>query len=179
MLFNVYGEVSKVDIFLEKIVKQKKSINDYAVIFGLVILSLCLILFIMSISALSAFFPLLGCGIIWIAYILIKGRNIEYEYIVTNGDLDIDKIIAQRKRKRIFSATAKDFEIIAKKSGPKYDYNVQNIKKKLITVSSLNSPDVYFGTLVKDGEKTVVFFEPTQKMLESLKKYNPMSVFID
>ena len=167
------------DIFLEKIVKQKKTANDYAIIFGLVILSLVLVLFIMSIRALSAFAPLLVCGIIWLAYILIKGRNIEYEYIVTNGDLDIDKIIAQRKRKRIFAATAKDFEIIAKKSSPKYDYNIQNIKKKLNTVSSLNSPDVYFGTLVKDGEKTVVFFEPTQKMLESLKKYNPMNVFID
>lgn len=167
------------DIFLEKIVKQKKSINDYAIIFGLIILSLFLTFFILSLSALAAFAPLLICGIIWIAYILIKGRNIEYEYIVTNGDLDIDKIIAQRKRKRIFAATAKDFEIIAKKSSPKYDYNVQNIKKKLITVSSLNSPDVYFGTLVKDGEKTVVFFEPTQKMLESMQRYNPRNVFID
>ncbi len=167
------------DIFLEKIVKQKKTITDYAMIFGLIVLSFFLVLIIFSISALSAFAPLLIFGIIWLAYILIKGRNIEYEYIVTNGDLDIDKIIAQRKRKRVFAATAKDFEIIAKKSSPKYDYNVQNIKKKVNTVSSLNSPDVYFGTLVKDGEKTVVFFEPTQKMLESMKRYNPRNVFID
>lgn len=46
----------------------------------------------------------IGCiGIFFGAYKLSKMFNIEYEYIVINRDLDIDKIIAESNRKRIVS----------------------------------------------------------------------------
>ena len=35
------------------------------------------------------------------AYYLIKSFDVEYEYICTNGDLDIDKIAAKSRRKRL------------------------------------------------------------------------------
>lgn len=34
---------------------------------------------------------------------LLGNFNIEYEYILTNNDLDIDKVIGKRKRKRMIS----------------------------------------------------------------------------
>ena len=37
-----------------------------------------------------------------ILYKMYKSKNIEFEYAVTNGDLDIDKIISQRKIREIF-----------------------------------------------------------------------------
>lgn len=36
--------------------------------------------------------------------------SVEYEYIVTNGEMDIDKIIAKRRRKRLITVNARTFE---------------------------------------------------------------------
>jgi hypothetical protein len=116
-------------------------------------------------------------GIGYLAYNFIKGRSIEYEYTVTNGDLDIDMIIAKKKRKRIFSANCKDFEVLAKLTSGQYDQNIKSIKKRIEAISSMDSTDIYFATLVRDGEKTLVFFEPHAKMIESFKKYIPRKVF--
>lgn len=165
------------DIFLEKIVKRKKTIMDSAMVAGIVILTIILIMVLGSFSFLRPFWPLVSVGLGYLAYVFIRNRNIEYEYVVTNGDLDIDMIIAQRKRKRIFSASCKDFEIIAKMTSGQYDHNMQSIKKRINAVTSLDSPDVYFVSLVKDGQKTLVFFEPHTKMIESFKKYIPRKVF--
>ena len=49
---------------------------------------------------LTFIFPLtfiLAAGAAYAIYLLFTGLNIEYEYTVTNGILDIDKIIAKRK----------------------------------------------------------------------------------
>ena len=50
-----------------------------------------------------SFMPLIlvafGAG--YLAYILFGSTFVEYEYIVTNNDLDIDKITGKRKRKRL------------------------------------------------------------------------------
>ncbi|WP_110461514.1 DUF6106 family protein [Ruminiclostridium sufflavum] len=165
------------DIFLEKIVKKKKTIADYTIIAGVILLAVLLMLIILSFRFLSSFAPLFVVGIGYIAYMLIRNRNIEYEYIVTNGDLDIDIIIAQRKRKRIFSGSCKDFEMIAKLTSGKYDYNNQNTKDRVVAVSSMDSSDVYFISFIKDGKKSLVFFEPHAKMVESFKKYIPLKVF--
>ena len=47
-------------------------------------------------------------GIIWGLVWLLQGTFIEYEYIVTNDDLDIDKIIGKRKRKRLVTLSLRE-----------------------------------------------------------------------
>lgn len=42
-------------------------------------------------------------GSLYGGYILITNMSVEYEYIVTNGEMDIDKIIAKRRRKRLIT----------------------------------------------------------------------------
>ncbi len=165
------------DVFLEKIVKRNRTIFDALIIVGIIVLALSLILIVLSLQFLSAFMPFLVVGIGYISYVFIRNRSIEYEYIVTNGELDIDMIIAQKRRKRIFSGNCKDFEMIAKLTSGKYDHNTQSIKKRITAVSSMQSQDIYFISLTKDGEKTLVMFEPHAKMVDSFKKYIPRKVF--
>ncbi len=165
------------DIFLEKIVRRKRTVQDGIFIAGIILSSLLLIMILGSIKILSSLIMIIVVGIGYFAYVFIRGRNIEYEYIVTNGDLDIDMIIAQRKRKRIFTGSCKDFDIVAKMTSGQYDHNMQNIKKRIQAVTAMDSQDVYFISTVKDGEKVIVFFEPHAKMIESFKKYIPRKVF--
>lgn len=166
------------DIFLEKIVKRKKTISDGIVTVSIILSALIVILFLTTLQFLQAFAPLLVVGIGYLAYMFIRNRNIEYEYIVTNGDLDIDMIIAQRKRKRVFSGNCKDFELVAKMTSGQYNNSYDNIKKRINAVTTMDSQDVYFLVTTKDGgEKVLVFFEPHSKMVESFKKYIPRKVF--
>jgi hypothetical protein len=118
-------------------------------------------------------------GIGYLAYLLITTRNIEYEYAVTNGDLDIDKIIAQRKRKRVFSANCKSFEIVAKVKSTHYTPQYRNFKNKIICSGSLEGDGVYFIVLHYKNEQTIVFFEPTDKMLNNFKTFIPRKIFAE
>ena len=49
------------------------------------------------------FLPLIviAAGAVYLSYLLFSGTFVEYEYIVTNNDLDIDKITGKRKRRRL------------------------------------------------------------------------------
>jgi len=166
------------DVFMEKIVRKQKDIKDHLITAAVIIAALILMFLALNFipPQLSLFF-IVGIG--YISYLLITTRNIEYEYAVTNGDLDIDKIIAQRKRKRIFSANCKNFEIVAKVKSHHYTPQYKNFKNQMNCASSLNGDGVYFIALQYNNEQTVVYFEPTEKMLNSFKTYIPRKVFME
>lgn len=165
------------DTFIEKIVRKKKDYKDYLIIALVLIVAAVLILFAI---------PLLGtmglafiAGIIYLAYLFTTTRNVEFEYAVTNGDLDIDKIVAQRKRKRVFSANCKAFEVVAKVKSEHFTPQYRSFKNQIDCSSSKESDDVYFIVLNYNNEQTVVFFEPSEKMLQSFKTFIPRKVFVD
>lgn len=167
------------DTFLEKLVAKKRTFTDNLITFGILTAGIILILVFLSIpllNQLSVSF-LLAAGVVYLAYRLITARNIEYEYIVTNGDLDIDRIVSRRKRKRIFSASCKEFEILAKVSSNSFSQSVQSIKNRIDAASSPNSPDAWFATLNYKGERTLVIFEPDERMLSNFKVYIPRKIF--
>jgi len=168
------------DIFMEKIVRRQKDIKDHLLTAAIIIAAFILMFLVLNFipPQLSIFFIV---GIIYISYMVITTRNIEYEYAVTNGDLDIDKIVAQRKRKRIFSANCKTFEIVAKVKSSHYTPQYKNFKNQINCTSSpsLNSDDIYFVALQYNNEQTIVYFEPTEKMLNSFKTFIPRKVFVE
>lgn len=167
------------DIFMEKIVKKKRDIKDTLITMGAIIGAVVLMLVVLNVQFLAQMALFFVVGIIYLAYLLITTRNIEYEYAVTNGDLDIDKIIAQRKRKRIFSANCKNFEIVAKVKSSHYTPQYKNFKNQLNCASSMDGDNVYFVALNYKNEQTVVYFEPAQKMLENFRTFIPRKVFIE
>lgn len=102
------------DIFVERIIERKKNIIDYMVIFSIFFGSLFVALLIILFFNINAISAALLIALGYLVYYLISMRNVEFEYAFTNGELDIDKIIAQRKRKRLFSANCRDFEAFGK-----------------------------------------------------------------
>lgn len=122
-------------------------------------------------------------GIGYVAYVVIVSRRIEFEYALTNGQLEIDKIVNQKKRKNLIDANCRDFEIMAKVASDKFDESVKGISEKIIAVSSLDSQDIYFFiTNKKEDEdekakRVLVLFEPNDKMLKSIKAMIPRKFF--
>lgn len=163
------------DIFLEKIVARRKGMQDR--LFNIGIVAVCIIGSFFAINYVGGFGPIVAAVMIYGAFYLTKSRNVEFEYAVTNGDLDIDRIVAQRSRKRIFSSHCKEFEIVAKVRSDHYNRDVQNIAKKIEAISSMDSPDIYFATLNYKGERTVIFFEPDKRMLDNFRIFIPRKIF--
>lgn len=165
------------DIFLEKIVYKRKSGKDFAIIAGALLASVLLLTAgVMFGSMFSFLLPLVLIGVGYGMWFVITSTSKEYEYIVTNGDLDIDVIIARRKRKRVLSVKAKEFELMAQ-TGTVDERDSANSRYKVLDFSSSPSSDNRWFILTNyKTEKVKVIFEPDERMLKNLKRFNPSKI---
>ncbi len=182
------------DTFMEHIVKRKKSALDtfivaVSIFLGTVItLGLLVLTFFLSIALkeLGSIVSTLAVAIIALAwygvYKLFMLKNVEYEYILTNSEMEIDKIIAKRGRKHVLEWDFKNIDICASvdDSEHKYEYENPNAYEKLYDLTGNKEiGNVYFVDFVNEEHKKVrVLFQPTSKMLEAAAKYNKRNVFI-
>ncbi|NLM73194.1 MAG: hypothetical protein GX184_04080 [Clostridiaceae bacterium] len=161
------------DMFIEKIVKRKKSAADILLI-ALIIL-VCVVASYFLFLYIPTFSSLFVVLLIYAGYYLISIRNVEFEYAVTNGDIDIDTIINQRKRKRLFSGNVKDFEVMARVKSDKYTTHIRECKNVKDFTSHDEKADVWFIYL-NQGEPSVILFEPDSKMVDTLFTFAPRVV---
>ena len=95
------------DNISEQLVKINKTSKEYFLLGTIWVVTFCLVFFFVLYGLRGSLFSslsfLIAIGVIFGAYKLSKLLNVEYEYIVVNRDLDIDKITAQSSRKRIVS----------------------------------------------------------------------------
>lgn len=162
------------DLFTERIITKKKDYVDYLIILVTIIISFIAAFLIISIAGPLYF----GVGLAFVAalgyagYLVITGRNIEYEYSLTSGDLEISKIISKRKRKRIFTGSCKQFEMIDKISSDRHNISVNSVMSKIRAVSSMNSEDAYFFITHYNNNKVIVYFEPDKEVLDIIRTFN-------
>lgn len=162
------------DLFTERIIEKKKDYKDYLIILGTIIISFIVAFLIISIAGPLYF----GVGLAFVAaiayagYIIITGRNIEYEYSLTSGDLEITKIISRRKRKRVFFGSCRQFEMLDKVSSERHKLSVNSEISKIYAVSSMNSKDAHFFVSHYNSNKVIVYFEPDSELLSIIKTFN-------
>lgn len=165
------------DIFLEKIVTKRKTGKEFAIIGGAVLASVLLLAAGVIFGSLLPFLmPMILVGVGYGLWFVISSMNKEYEYIVTNGDLDIDMIIARRKRKRVLSVKAKEFELMAQTGTIDEKDSASSRYKTLDFSSSTNSKSNWFILTTHNSERVKVIFEPDERMLKNLKRFNPSKI---
>lgn len=169
------------DFFKEIIYKKKRSATDImtvltAVFAALFLFRLILLQIYTGNSFLVTLMPVEFLVVAYAAYKVIAGTSLEYEYSVTNDTLDIDKIIARKKRKKVVSVSSKSFEYFAPVSQEHARaFNDSGIIKK-IDVTSGNGVPQYFAVYYKNSEKTMLIFEPTAEIIENFQRYVPRSL---
>lgn len=160
------------DYFTEYIVKRKRSGTDIAltalIVVGAVIVFLALC-YIGLVTGLMQILLLLAVGALWGAYILIGKFSIEYEYIVTNGEMDIDKIMQRRKRKRIITVPVKNIRSIE-------PVRVDNTVYKQVIDASKNDKKATDTYMLITEDNIKILFNPSEKMLKIFAKFRPQSV---
>ena len=169
------------DSFIEKIVQKKKNTKDYFISFGIIsatTIAILMILFILT-AYIQQFAFLLAFGAGYFGFRMLSFTNVEFEYLVTNGSLDIDKIMSQRKRVRIFSADCKEFEAVGRVKSKNYGPHITSGSEIIFAGTNMSSENLYFVTLSYKGKKTVLYFEPDQRMIDSFRRFIPSKILRD
>lgn len=170
------------DSFMEYMIAEKQTaktvLKKIGIYFGALLLTLVsFFVMLMFPSVLIGFAPMVIVLIFYIAYRINTSFDVEYEYILTNGELDVDKITNKRRRKRLLTIHCKSFTVFAK-VGDKEFLSVENGEfSKVIDAGAKSSAlEDYYAVFYKNGQKIKLIFNPTQKMIESFKIYAPRVV---
>ena len=170
------------DIFCEYIVKKRVEALDILKLVGIIVAAIALsfaAMFIELVSGLGIGFMLVAV-VIYFAYLFSKFIYTEFEYALTNHELDIDKILGRSRRKRIITVDFKTVEICASVNDEKYKSEFNNTASITKTINATGKTDyeIYFVDFSGEGGKTRVLFQPTDKMKDALKKINPRTIHI-
>ncbi len=169
------------DLFMEHLVPHKRTGKDLFIASGIIagaIFLLLLLTFIVSIfPAIAGIWLISAVAIVFFAVLLIKRTSIEYEYILTNNELDIDKITAKSNRKRLITINFSEIDICAPVSHSAF-LEAQTIAKT-IDCTGNRTKDVYFIDLSTEKGKTRVLIEPPVSYIENVRRFNPSKIFVD
>ncbi len=182
------------DIYLEYMIKKKRSGKQNAIVASVIaagiILTAAMLTLIFYVAmmlmgtkfgqfAFSIGFVLIA--LMWYgAYLLISMQNIEYEYILTNSEVDMDKIMSKKGRKHIVGFDFKDVTVCANIEDDEHNYNYKNVtvEKTYDLIGDKARGDIYFADFIDNGVKTRVLFQPTMKMITSAKRFNSKNIFV-
>ena len=132
---------------------------------------LCAALLIVSffmIKPLLAVAILLVAGVVWLAYRVCQNFFVEYEYIITAGELDIDKIVARNRRNRLITADLKSASSLTKYNP---DQKIPDNVNRVLYCCQKNDPGA-LSLLVNHQSKgkVMIVFAPNQKMIDAIKQ---------
>ncbi len=168
------------DVFKEYIVNKKREPIDNVITAGVVIAAAAVTYILLQVMFLNMQF-LAGIGLLFIvgcwyfAVKLIKNRNIEYEYILTNHELDIDKIMARSTRKRLTTIDLHKIEGL----GSIKDSSLENSGRKIKNYAGdISGERVYYIDIFEEAEPVRILFQPSSSMLEAMKMANPRKISV-
>lgn len=122
---------------------------------------------------------LLATGTWFISYITTPMVQTEYRYSIIAGDIAFDKFMGGRYYKEdILRLKIADLKVIAPYSDPekKAIADADDIVNRYKYCSEMSEPDLYFALFEENGQKSVVFFDATQKALKIMKFLNKEAI---
>lgn len=159
------------DTFFEQIITIKKDGKHIAAVLGIWFAALIISALLFMTMFLGSLTLLAIAGVLYGAFKLSGLLNIEYEYIVTNGVMDIDKIINKSSRKRLASFDLANVSRLEKFNSS----SLNNIDKNNLVIACNEKDDnAYLLVYEKDGKGAqYVVFTPNDKMQSAIVKFLP------
>lgn len=164
--------VINMDNFAEYMVKKRPDSSDNLKKIGIIALAaiLCIVTTVLAFLIKIPFILIITCALIYGAYFLLSNLSVEYEYAVTNGEVDVDKIIARRKRVHLITVQTADFEAF----GPLTDDVPDDDSRTLVLCADNTSEGEYYADLTtEDYGETRIIFTPNQAVLEAIQAALP------
>lgn len=154
------------DSYYEQAIKAKPGSDFYLKLLLSVLLAVAGCVLVLFVGMIGLVLFLAG---IFMFYSFIGNRNLEYEYTLTNGSVEIAAIFNASKRKELMS-----FELDQVKMIVPVDSNritAESFAKKRDYSSRTGEGKVISLVVEKNGIKELVSLEPDEKTLEHIKAY--------
>ena len=165
------------DNFAEQLVKRSETSADKAKRLILIIVGVFFTVVIAGLAVLQLtkpIFAMLGLILAAVAgygtYFAVQGSYVEYEYTFTNGELDVDKIVAKKKRTAMVSTAIKKFTAFGK-----YTDGMDESEDMTVVIASDNiaSHEYYADFQHEEYGLTRLIFAPDERILDNIKKSLP------
>ena len=162
------------DVFVEQILRLRRTpaVKLLQIFIILLAVGVCFLAYIgLSFSRYSYLIILVCVVIMFLAWKFIGRYFVEFEYSLTNGMMDIDKITNAKKRKRLIAADCKTIEAYGK-----YDEKAHNNKnyRQRIMAANPSSNNLFCFVCSQEGKgTTLVILEPNEKFMEALRMFLP------
>lgn len=164
------------DTFVEQIIYRKKTKTQVALAALIMALTSILVVMLFLFLRSLAFVLMLPLG--WLMWWLLSGMNIEYEYCITNGDIDVDRIVARRKRERVVSVALKKVESAGRYEPEKWQG--RQVDRLVFAAPSEKEEGLYyFSYRSKKRGYTLVVFQPNERVMEAFVKSLPRLIQLD
>lgn len=167
------------DLYTEVLVKKQQTGKDKAIKGVLIFFT---VLFAAAGIMMNPLILLLALVLGIVDYIFIPKLSVEFEYLYVNGELDIDRIYSQSRRKRAASYELSNMEILAPYQSHQLDSYKKNQSIKRYNYSSGiegQGHKPYAFVISKDNIMQMVIFEPDEVMLKDIRNRAPRKVFMD
>ena len=165
------------DVFKEQLIKVEQTSTTSAKKTGIIIAAI--------IVAIAAFTfggtflgPLVVVGVFIGASYLVKGMNLEYEYILTNNELDIDKIMNKERRKRCFTVDLNEINIMAHVDNGMKKAELDRAQKTIDVSSGQKGPNTYALVFMHENTLTKMIFEPNDDLKQLIYRQVPSKIFL-
>ena len=112
------------------------------------------------------------------AYFVTLNASIEYEYLYLEREISVDKVMAQRKRKKAGTFLVDQMEIFAPINSHRLD-SYRNMNTKTLDYSSGISAQPERRYMMIYNGNTKVILEPNEAMIKAVQTIAPRKVFTD
>lgn len=172
----MHKEITMDNIAEQLVVRKKTSadiIKSIGISVGAILVATILMYLAITLSFFSLVIPavLVLFGGVW----LMGQTNVEYEYIVTNNEMDVDKIIGRRKRKRMITVDLSSATAFA-------PYPPEDSVSADVTVhASTGLEEDAFCLVTEHGDYGTVYliFNPNKKIREAIMQELPYKLRIN
>lgn len=164
------------DIFNEIMVKKEITVKRRMLDVLIVLTGLNLAF--LSLRYLDIFAVVPVVAVIYFVPFLVKMRTVEFEYVLTNDQLDIDQITAKSRRKHLFTLDVRQIELLAPMIEDfKDEFYKGEFKKTIDCGTHPRAPGRWFIVFHDDREGRVrLIFEPNGKMVKNIALFSPRKV---
>jgi len=175
------------DHFLEEVVvKRNRALQSIGLVLANIIMIISAILGVMYLQLIFMQFNLVVLlitlfflGIALLLFLYRDRLKTEYEYTFTNGELDFAKVFNNQKRKSLGTMRVKNVESFGPvdSEGFRKLINMPGIKRRNWFLN--RDANLYFFYYQKENsEKHMIIFEPSEEMVELIRKYLPRGIFL-
>ena len=162
------------DAFYEQLVARKSRPLD-VVIRILIIAALALVL-VFSMLLLGFLGVIITVVLAFLAYYFVFPK-FNVEYTLLNHDMEVDAIYSKSKRKKLITFDIQQAEIIAPKGSPRL--NSQRPEKTMDFSSQDANAKAYSIMIQMDQKNTCIIIEPDETMLNHIKSWMGMKLYLD